>query len=105
MPKKNIALNYCLILSIVSNFGGVAYGKSETQSLRRKAIIASSQNLKQDGLDADEIVQKSLTAYGGRRRLQEFSNDVQLSGQITYLKEGGRSYPYKHARKEGRWRT
>jgi predicted aspartyl protease len=105
LPKKNIALYYFLLLSIVSTFGGVVYGKGEPSANWRKTTIASSQNLKQDGLDVDEIVQKSLTAYGGRKKLMDFGNDVQLSGQITYLKEGRHSYPYKHARKEGRWRT
>ena len=106
MLEKYTALYCCLILSIASTFGNGAYGRGDWRDCRGKTLLASSQNLKKDAeLSADDIIEKSLTAYGGRARLQEFSNDSLLSGQITYWKEGGLSYPYKHARKDGRWRT
>lgn len=106
LQERFIALTAFLILSIVSTFGLRGYAtEKEDADTGGRSRLSSSQRHKQDAeTTVDDIIEKSLTAYGGRAKLQEFANNCLLSGHITDLKEGGGSLPYKHVRKDGHWR-
>ena len=56
-------------------------------------------------ITADDIVEKSLQAYGNKERLNAFSNDAQFVGSIETAEDNWAKKAYKHVRRTPAWRT
>jgi predicted aspartyl protease len=104
LRENHVIFALCLALSLSVLFAAEhgAWAGTANDKTRLAARSDSDQDSK---LTADDIVEKALTAYGGRTKLVEFASDSSITGQLTPAKPGAASSPYKYVRKYGRWRV
>jgi tetratricopeptide (TPR) repeat protein len=97
-----------LAISLGILLGGIFIARQEACALPAKDTtrLAATGDATQDSqLTVDDIVEKALTAYGGRSRLAEFASDASITGELTQAKQASAPSLYKYVRKYGRWRV
>ncbi len=62
-------------------------------------------NAQIDDLTIAQIMERAITAYGGKDELDKFRNDCFLQGKITFSPDKDVQFSYQHVRKDGCWRT
>lgn len=75
---------------------------AELKTTNGAKYLASAQS---DDLTIEQIMERALTAYGGKDELIQFKNNCVLQGKIRFSQDKDVGFGYQHFRKDDCWRT
>jgi len=82
---------------VTTAFAQPAGDSSTNEALQSNDLKSNSQ--------VDDLIEKSLQAYGNKEHLISFANDAQFVGSISSQDDAWTKHAYKHVRKSPAWRT